>query len=187
MVDVKQLNSNDADFQEQLEEEMEVLISSNNAQCHWHNHCADDLLRCHKDALMGAFLNLVNNSIQAMNGSAELHISFSRSADNHVAISVSDNGPGIDADALQSVKDVFVTTKAQGTGLGLAVVESVASRHGGEFSLSSVCGEGTTATLRLPLLKQQVKGPSVLEQHDFSAGFTVTAEPSFNSTTSMGA
>jgi len=175
------------DFQRQLEEEMEVLISSNGALCHWHNHCPDDLMRCHKDALMGALLNLVNNSVQAIQGSAELHISFSRSADNHVAISVSDNGPGIDAAALQSVKDVFVTTKAQGTGLGLAVVESVARRHGGEFNLSSVCGEGTTATMRLPLLKQQVKGCSAVAEHNFSSGFGAMAQPPFNATKSMGA
>lgn len=175
------------DFQLQLEEEMEVVISSNNAQCHWHNHCPDDLIRCHKDALMGALLNLVNNSVQAISGVAVLHISFSRSADNHVAISVSDDGPGIDEAALQNVKDVFVTTKDQGTGLGLAVVESVARRHGGEFNLSSVCGEGTTATLRLPLLKQQTDVPSPTITHDFSAGFGAMAEPTLTPRNRLGA
>lgn len=138
-----------ADLQQGVEEEIEVLLNTNGVQCQWRNLCPTHLLRCHKDALIGAILNLVNNAVQA--GSTVIDIELSLSADSSMSFAVSDNGPGIEMDLLESVKDVFVTTKSQGTGLGLSVVESVAKRHGGSFSLDSKVGQGTCAQLQLPL------------------------------------
>jgi two-component system sensor histidine kinase FlrB len=66
-------------------------------------------------------------------------------------LAVIDDGPGIRAELLNTVKDVFVTTRAQGTGLGLSVVDTVAERHGGKFVLQSQLGKGTCAQLLLPL------------------------------------
>ncbi len=138
-----------ADLQQGVEEEVEVLLNTNGVKCQWHNRCPTHLLRCHKDALIGAILNLVNNAVQA--GSTEINIQLSLTAENGMSFAVSDNGPGIERNLLESVKDVFVTTKSQGTGLGLSVVESVAKRHGGSFSLDSIVGQGTRAQLQLPL------------------------------------
>jgi two-component system sensor histidine kinase FlrB len=73
------------------------------------------------------------------------------SGEGHIKLCVEDDGPGIAGELLESVRDVFVTTKAQGTGLGLSVVDSVAQRHGGSFVLDSEVGNGTCACLELPL------------------------------------
>jgi two-component system sensor histidine kinase FlrB len=54
------------------------------------------------------------------------------------------------AELLASVGDLFVTTKAQGTGLGLSVVKAVARAHHGKFLLQSTIGKGTCASLLLP-------------------------------------
>ena len=54
------------------------------------------------------------------------------------------------AELLSSVGDLFVTTKAQGTGLGLSVVKAVARAHHGKFLLQSTVGKGTCASLLLP-------------------------------------
>jgi two-component system sensor histidine kinase FlrB len=53
---------------------------------------------------------------------------------------------------IQQAKELFFTTKPQGTGLGLAVVQSVARAHGGRFHLQSTEGKGTQASLILPLV-----------------------------------
>ena len=66
-------------------------------------------------------------------------------------IRVLDTGPGIPQHLLSSVGDLFVTTKAQGTGLGLAVVNAVARAHRGKFYLQSKVGQGTCASLVMPL------------------------------------
>jgi two-component system, sensor histidine kinase FlrB len=138
-----------ADLQLGVEEELEVLLANNSIECRWDNQCPDRLLRCHKDALIGALLNLVNNAIQAGSDVVDLRMTVSQAGS--LQFLVADNGPGIETDLLQSVKDVFVTTKAQGTGLGLSVVDSVIKRHGGNFSLKSEVGMGTLALLELPL------------------------------------
>ncbi len=140
-----------AELQQGIEEETEVLLSTNGVTCQWLNECPTHMLRCHKDALIGAVLNLINNAVQAGGSSLKVVISMCLGDRQDLHLSVTDNGPGIDAELLTSVKDVFVTTKAQGTGLGLAVVDSVARRHGGQFLLHSEKGCGTRAQLQLPL------------------------------------
>ena len=67
-------------------------------------------------------------------------------------ISISDNGVGIDAATLARLGEPFFTTRATGTGLGLAVVNSVVRAHSGALELRSRPGRGTCATLQLPLL-----------------------------------
>jgi len=62
-----------------------------------------------------------------------------------------DNGPGIDKQRLAKVMEAFYTTKAQGTGLGLAVVQSVAQAHNGTVEVKSELGKGSCFTLVLPL------------------------------------
>ncbi len=68
--------------------------------------------------------------------------------------SVADNGPGIPEDMVQTVFDRFATRgnggRRSGAGLGLSIVESFVSLHGGEVTLESRPGEGTIVTCRIP-------------------------------------
>jgi len=108
-------------------------------------------LLCNRDTLVGALLNLIENALQAATGDTRLKIHlFSRGA--VLRLSISDNGAGIDAATLARVAEPFFTTRATGTGLGLAVVNSVARAHSGALALRSRPGRGTCATLQLPLL-----------------------------------
>jgi two-component system sensor histidine kinase FlrB len=68
-------------------------------------------------------------------------------------ISVKDNGKGISADLSDKIFEPFYTSRAQGTGLGLAVVKSVASAHQGEVHLLSKPGQGAHFCIKLPLLE----------------------------------
>jgi len=80
-----------------------------------------------------------------------IEINFSLKDNDVLQICISDNGNGMDKTTLNRIQQLFTTTKDHGTGLGLAVVRAVARAHGGEFQLHSKQGEGTTATLSLPL------------------------------------
>lgn len=114
-------------------------------------------LLCNRDTLVGALLNLVENAVQAASGAVRLKIHFySRGAALHICIS--DNGSGMDAATLSRLGEPFFTTKATGTGLGLAVVNSVARAHSGELRLRSRPGRGTCARLVLPLLAAGASG-----------------------------
>jgi len=142
------------DLQSGLAEALEVPLNTSASHCQWLNSCAHVHLRCNREALIGALQNLANNSIQAVGKGAELLINFKHEVvrgQHWLAIHLTDKGPGIDPDLLPRVRDLFVTTKSQGTGLGLAVVQAVARAHGGAFDLRSEVGQGTSATLLLPL------------------------------------
>jgi len=80
--------------------------------------------------------NLLGNAIDALQqraGEREVRIDASTDAPGFMRIAVSDNGPGVDAEIAQSLFDAFVTTKASGMGLGLAISRSIVDAHGGRL------------------------------------------------------
>nr|WP_185073377.1 ATP-binding protein [Pseudomonas protegens] len=107
-------------------------------------------LLCNRDTLVGALLNLIENSVQASAGSARLKVHLYSRGDT-LRLCISDSGSGIDAAVLERLGEPFFTTKANGTGLGLTVVKAVARAHQGELSLRSRPGRGTCALVTLPL------------------------------------
>lgn len=147
------------ELSEGIREEIEVLLQTHRVSAKWLISCPTHQIRCQKDALIGAVMNLVHNALQAGGSGVELSLNMGLLDAEHVVICVSDNGPGIPAELLTQVRDVFVTTKPQGTGLGLAVVDNVCKQHGGRFVLSSEVGRGTDASIVLPLA-QLVRTPS---------------------------
>jgi signal transduction histidine kinase len=65
-------------------------------------------------------------------------------------LSIADNGPGIDRVNLKKIFDPFFTTKSDGSGLGLAVVHNIISRHAGFIEVHSEPGSGTVFDIYLP-------------------------------------
>jgi len=141
-----------AELTESLAETMEAPLQQYKTQCQWDIEHIDGLLRCNKDALIGALLNLINNSLQAMPQGGLITISIKQSVDNTLLITITDTGSGIADNIQNKVEDIFFTTKSQGTGIGLSVVNAVAKSHGGTFSLSSIESDGVCASLCLPIL-----------------------------------
>lgn len=107
-------------------------------------------------ALTGAIQNLIQNAIQAHQTNKSptpLEVSLaSECHGQHVYISVKDNGKGIDPKLTDKIFEPFYTSKVQGTGLGLAVVKSVANAHQGDVKLISRAGEGANFCIKLPRL-----------------------------------
>ncbi|MHB0763312.1 sensor histidine kinase [Stutzerimonas sp. NM35] len=120
----------------------------------WQCDVRGGALLCNRDMLVGALLNLIENALQASADEPRLKIHV-YARDSVMHISVSDNGVGIEATTLTRLGEPFFTTRATGTGLGLAVVKSIARAHSGTLTLRSRPGRGTCATLRLPLLAEQ--------------------------------
>lgn len=95
-------------------------------------------------------VELLANAMQALpdGGSIALHAAL---ADAQVQFTVRDTGPGIPAATLPHVTDAFFTTRAEGTGLGLAVAKRFVEQNGGTLVLESAAGSGTVARVALPL------------------------------------
>jgi len=103
--------------------------------------------------LQQVLLNLVNNSIQAMEPVGGI-LSVSCGTENgHVVITVADTGPGIPAANLSRIFDPFFTTKpvGKGSGLGLSICFGIIHQMGGEIDVESTVGEGTRFNIRLPI------------------------------------
>ncbi len=106
-----------------------------------------------KTALASAIQNLIHNSIQVIGSGAQVHLSALRDMQDpdYVRISVSDNGPGLDLAQTEKIFEPFYTTKSQGTGLGLAVVSSVASAHQGRVEADNNPQGGAIFSMLLPI------------------------------------
>jgi len=107
-------------------------------------------LQGNREAIVGALINLVRNALQAAGTAARVEVSV-HSAAEAVDIQVSDNGPGIAAEQAEKIFEPFVSLRSDGTGLGLAVVRSVARAHGGEVRLAANSPSGATFVLQLPV------------------------------------
>jgi|APLak6261679142_1056127.scaffolds.fasta_scaffold00031_75 signal transduction histidine kinase len=106
------------------------------------------------DLLASALENLVKNALEAMprGGTLTVGTAVTHERDEpRLELSVTDTGQGFDARAKEQAFELFFTTKATGSGLGLAFVRQVARAHGGDATLTSTEGVGTTVTLLLPI------------------------------------
>jgi two-component system sensor histidine kinase FlrB len=109
-----------------------------------------------RDALKAALLNLASNAIQACAAAPRIELAAVNGR-GQVCLTVSDNGQGIPASIRERIFEPFFTTRPQGTGLGLAVVRSIAEAHRGEILLRSG-SSGTTFCLCLPVAEEVANG-----------------------------
>jgi signal transduction histidine kinase len=97
------------------------------------------------------FINFFMNAMEAIQGQGSVSVRSYKDEDNHgVVVEVEDSGMGIPQEHLEKIFEPFFSTKAKGTGLGLAVNYGIIQKHGGQIRVSSQPGRGTTMTIRLP-------------------------------------
>ncbi|MEQ8811761.1 MAG: ATP-binding protein, partial [Imperialibacter sp.] len=107
-----------------------------------------------KEQIEQVLINLVKNAIQALEENDEMDkeklliISANGLENNSVSISITDNGPGIEEDALKKIFIPFFTTKKSGSGIGLSLSKQIMRQHKGSISVKSVINQGTEFVLR---------------------------------------
>lgn len=100
------------------------------------------------EKVVRALFNVLLNGVQSIEGEGEIVISCGLSRST-VDIVIADSGSGISEEGLEKVFSPFYTTKERGTGLGLASAAKTIESHGGEISVFSTLGAGSTFTIRL--------------------------------------
>ncbi len=145
-------------------ESCNFAISGSNIKC---NYAVPEALwnvEVDRGQMSQVFNNLIINSIHAMPKGGTVHIGFENAAiqenpassikpGDYVKITVRDEGTGIPENKLSKIFEPYYTSKASGTGLGLATVLSIINRHEGNISVESKLGVGTTFTLFVPAVR----------------------------------
>jgi two-component system, sporulation sensor kinase E len=109
-----------------------------------------------KQQIRQALFNVIKNAIQAMTQNGLLRVSTE--FDDHFAtVSVADNGCGIPREQIGRIFEPYFTTKTDGSGIGLMVVQRIISEHGGHIEIESDVGRGTTFRMRLPLRDRRIR------------------------------
>ena len=113
------------------------------------------LIHGDKDLLYRAVYNVVSNALQAMGTGGTLHILGRKLGEGQLELSFRDSGPGFDAAGLEHALDPFFTTKDHGTGLGLPIVNTIVTGHGGQLHVSNAPDPegGAVIAMLLPLAK----------------------------------
>jgi signal transduction histidine kinase len=101
--------------------------------------------------------NLVRNAVEATSEGGQVTLAARRESGGHTVL-VRDTGRGIEPDHLPRIFDLYFTTKADGTGVGLAVTQQIVTAHGGTIEVDSRPGAGTTMTVRLPAGEENARG-----------------------------
>lgn len=109
--------------------------------------------------LQQILLNIINNAIDAVGKGGRVLIVSTRIDPRKISVEIEDNGPGIPADIQKHIFEPFFTTKVgndkHGTGLGLSITYALVKKLGGEISLRSVPGMGSTFSIILPVNNNQ--------------------------------
>lgn len=111
---------------------------------------SDSTIYGNRDQLEQVFLNLVMNAKAAMNEMGGKLIISSQEHKGVVVLKFRDTGSGINPDKINRIFEPFMTTKAEGTGLGLFISHHIIEGHNGKIEVESAVGSGTVFTLTLP-------------------------------------
>ncbi|MFC3701803.1 ATP-binding protein [Reinekea marina] len=111
----------------------------------------DATVECIASQLGQVFVNIIVNACHAIEEFGRIGVKTTADADN-IVVSISDNGKGMSEEVKRKIFDPFFTTKGigKGTGIGLAITQSIIERHNGNVEVDSVEGEGTTFIISLP-------------------------------------
>jgi two-component system NtrC family sensor kinase len=110
------------------------------------------------DQIQQVFMNIILNGAEAMAKGGTLTIESKLSDDSrNVVISFADTGPGIPESCREKIFDPFYTTKEHGTGLGLSISYGIVEQHGGTMNVESIVGQGSTFTIQLPIVMDEIR------------------------------
>lgn len=136
---------------DELYDSFKVLFYDKNIVFDYENEYDDIYLWGDYERLKQVFINILKNSVESISGKEGKITLKVRVDGKQVEVIVSDNGEGMSEEELDKMKEMFYTTKKNGTGLGVALSNEIVVAHNGVLKYNSVKGEGTECIVKLPL------------------------------------
>ncbi len=113
-------------------------------------------IRADRNQIHQVLFNLIKNAMEALSPGGRIEIR-SQSDAQTVSLFIIDNGPGIPPEVMPKVFQPYFTTKKEGHGLGMMIVQRIMRDHGGDIGIESRPGKGTRITLRFPRQDQRAR------------------------------
>ncbi|WP_242299771.1 PAS domain-containing sensor histidine kinase [Bacillus cereus group sp. BfR-BA-01448] len=126
-----------------------------NIQVELYADSKDIIIECSENQLKQVFINILQNSIEAMPDGGRISIHIKEIGKDGIIISVIDKGIGIPEERIKRLGEPFYSTKEKGTGIGLMLSYKIIESHQGEISIMSEVGVGTTVTIYLPKIQSK--------------------------------
>jgi two-component system sporulation sensor kinase B len=131
-------------------ESFSILIKGKNIKFNYHNDYDELYIMGDYDRLKQVFINVLKNSVEAIEDGGIINLDICKRKDD-VTVCVSDNGIGMNEEELNNVKEMFYTTKRNGTGLGVALSNEIIVAHSGKMEYESEKNVGTRCIITLPM------------------------------------
>lgn len=125
---------------------MEKKNISFEINCEWKNE-----VRWDRRQMKQVFINILINAIDAIGKEGKISIITNKLSQQEILVMIKDNGPGMPDKILENIFNLYYTTKAKGTGIGLSIVQRIVYEHHGNITVESKKGEGTTFLLKMPV------------------------------------
>jgi signal transduction histidine kinase len=132
-----------------INDSLKVLIKHKNIKYIYNQNEDERYIEADYNRLKQVFINIVKNSIEAIDKKGIIEITSNEDEDNYYII-IKDNGIGMNEYTLNNIKEMFYTTKRNGTGLGVALSNEIIKSHNGELIYDSVENSYTKVTIKLP-------------------------------------
>jgi signal transduction histidine kinase len=130
------------------------LTQDKDIRFHFEGLDKDPTVVCDADKLQEVVLNLLINSIAAIDKAGDITVDLDLVGDERMEVRITDTGSGIKPERMDKIFQPFFTTRKHGTGLGLSICKQIVEAHRGEITVHSTLGQGTAFTLSLPLNPQ---------------------------------
>jgi len=127
-----------------------ILINNKNIKLNYHNEYDEIYMYGDYERLKQVFVNIIKNSFESITNSGIINIDIFL-LEKYVKITISDNGIGMNEEELSNIKEMFYTTKKNGTGLGVALSNEIIIAHKGTIDYESKKNIGTKCIIKLPL------------------------------------
>ncbi|MCP5063574.1 MAG: GHKL domain-containing protein [Ignavibacteriae bacterium] len=139
---------------EQIENQYKPMLSEKstviNIEKNW-----DGKVNWDRNQILQVIMNLIQNAYDSIESNGKISVKVEQQINNQILLTISDNGNGIPKHILNKIFNLYFTTKAKGTGIGLSMVQRIIIEHGGTISVESTEGEGTTFSILIPINLEQ--------------------------------
>ena len=145
-----------ADFIHRIGQLMRPTLQARGVAYSSHVEPPDLALRADGGLLEQALINLIHNATEALANAPDPSIEVRcQVRDEYCAISVTDNGKGLESGLLEHIFVPFFTTKPGGSGIGLSLARQIAHAHGGQLEAASNVPRGAVFTLSIPVASER--------------------------------